>query len=148
MPDCLPGTLIFQSQGAMQGKELYDWSAYQQIQAKQRAEPQQHVDGCGGLQSLVPRQSIPEIVKGRGAYAGKMNYLRSWKTMDGCIHFCCRRATSQCLLRMWGCLQEAHIEKLRGSLDSAGDASLQNGLALSIGALKSIPPYGHREVWS
>ena len=39
-----------------------------------------------------------------------------------------------------------HIEKLRGGLDAAGDASLQNGLSVSIAALKGIPPYGHREV--
>lgn len=39
-----------------------------------------------------------------------------------------------------------HLEKLRGGLDPAGDASLQNGLAMSVATLKSIPPYGHREV--
>ena len=41
--------------------------------------------------------------------------------------------------------QEAHIAKLASNLDSSGDASLQNGLDMSIGALKAIPPYGHRE---
>ncbi len=41
--------------------------------------------------------------------------------------------------------QEAHVAKLSGNLDSAGDASLQNGLDTSINALKAIPPYGHRE---
>ena len=43
------------------------------------------------------------------------------------------------------------MAKLSGNLDSAGDASLQNGLDTSVGALKAIPPYGHREVelhWS
>ena len=37
------------------------------------------------------------------------------------------------------------MAKLSGNLDSSGDASLQNGLDTSIGALKAIPPYGHRE---
>ena len=45
-------------------------------------------------------------------------------------------------------MQEAHVAKLSGNLDSAGDASLQNGLDTSIGALKAIPPYGHREASS
>mmetsp|Transcript_11153 Transcript_11153/g.33448 ORF Transcript_11153/g.33448 Transcript_11153/m.33448 type:complete len:453 (+) Transcript_11153:338-1696(+) len=40
---------------------------------------------------------------------------------------------------------EAHIARLQ-ALDAAGDASLQNGLDLAVAALKSIPPYGHREV--
>jgi transcription initiation factor TFIIH subunit 2 len=35
---------------------------------------------------------------------------------------------------------------LRRSLDTAGDASLQNGLDLAVSSLASIPPYGHREV--
>lgn len=42
--------------------------------------------------------------------------------------------------------QEAHIAKLRSSLDAEGDASLQNALTLCVDSLKSIPPYGHREV--
>ncbi|KAL4856793.1 General transcription factor IIH subunit 2 [Chlorella vulgaris] len=41
---------------------------------------------------------------------------------------------------------EAHIAKLRQNLDTGGDASLQNALDLCVDALKSIPPYGHREV--
>lgn len=41
-------------------------------------------------------------------------------------------------------LQEAHIAKLRGNLDTGGDASLQNALDLAVGSLSSIPPYGHR----
>ncbi|KAI7839973.1 hypothetical protein COHA_006294 [Chlorella ohadii] len=41
---------------------------------------------------------------------------------------------------------EAHIAKLRGNLDTGGDASLQNALDLAVGSLSSIPPYGHREV--
>lgn len=40
---------------------------------------------------------------------------------------------------------EMHIDKLKKSLDTAGAASLQNGLDLAIDSLKSIPPYGHRE---
>ncbi len=43
-------------------------------------------------------------------------------------------------------LQEAHISKLKEGLDAGGDASLQNGLDLAVSALKSVPPYGHREV--
>ncbi len=43
-------------------------------------------------------------------------------------------------------LQEAHIAKLRSSLDAEGDASLQNALTLCVDSLKTIPPYGHREV--
>ena len=42
--------------------------------------------------------------------------------------------------------QEAHISKLKEGLDAGGDASLQNGLDLAVAALKSVPPYGHREV--
>ncbi|KAK9816858.1 hypothetical protein WJX72_006257 [[Myrmecia] bisecta] len=41
---------------------------------------------------------------------------------------------------------EAHISKLRESLDAGGDASLQNALDMAVDALKSVPPYGHREV--
>ncbi|KAK9805068.1 hypothetical protein WJX73_010881 [Symbiochloris irregularis] len=41
---------------------------------------------------------------------------------------------------------EAHIAKLRSSLDAEGDASLQNALTLCVDSLKTIPPYGHREV--
>ena len=44
-----------------------------------------------------------------------------------------------------GAPQEAHIARLQ-ALDAAGDASLQNGLDLAVAGLKSIPPYGHREV--
>jgi len=43
-------------------------------------------------------------------------------------------------------LQEAHIAKLQGALDAGGDASLQNAMNLAIESLRSIPPYGHREV--
>ena len=43
-------------------------------------------------------------------------------------------------------MQEAHIAKLKSSLDADGDASLQNALTLCVDSLKSIPPYGHREV--
>jgi transcription initiation factor TFIIH subunit 2 len=39
-----------------------------------------------------------------------------------------------------------HIARLRASLDTGGDASLQNGLDLAVASLKSVPPYGHREV--
>jgi transcription initiation factor TFIIH subunit 2 len=42
-------------------------------------------------------------------------------------------------------VQEAHIARLQGSLDAAGDASLQNAMNLAIESLKSVPPYGHRE---
>ncbi|DBA94955.1 TPA: hypothetical protein ACH3X1_002481 [Trebouxia sp. C0004] len=41
---------------------------------------------------------------------------------------------------------EAHISKLKEGLDAGGNASLQNGLDLAVSALKSVPPYGHREV--
>ena len=41
--------------------------------------------------------------------------------------------------------QEAHIAKLRAALDCGGDASLMNALEAATDALKSIPPYGHRE---
>ncbi len=51
-----------------------------------------------------------------------------------------------CLLTVSACLQEAHISKLKEGLDAGGDASLQNGLDLAVSALKSVPPYGHREV--
>ena len=43
-------------------------------------------------------------------------------------------------------LQEAHIAKLKDALDAGGDASLQNGLDLAVASLKTVPPYGHREV--
>jgi Ssl1-like len=42
-------------------------------------------------------------------------------------------------------LQEAHIARLR-NMDASGDASLQNGLDAAVATLRSIPPYGHREV--
>ncbi|BDA42827.1 General transcription factor IIH subunit 2 [Coccomyxa sp. Obi] len=41
---------------------------------------------------------------------------------------------------------EAHISKLQGNLDASGDASLQNAMDMAAESLKSIPPYGHREV--
>jgi transcription initiation factor TFIIH subunit 2 len=41
---------------------------------------------------------------------------------------------------------EAHVAALRASLDTSGDASLQNALDLSTAALSAAPPYGHREV--
>lgn len=41
--------------------------------------------------------------------------------------------------------QEAHIARLR-NLEASGDASLQNGLDAAVSTLRSIPPYGHREV--
>ena len=47
---------------------------------------------------------------------------------------------------MRGVRQEAHIAKLRAALDCGGDASLMNALEAATDALKSIPPYGHREV--
>ena len=31
-------------------------------------------------------------------------------------------------------------------MDASGDASLQNGLDAAVATLRSIPPYGHREV--
>lgn len=43
-------------------------------------------------------------------------------------------------------MQEAHIAKLKEALDAGGDASLQNGLDLAVASLKTVPPYGHREV--
>ena len=43
-------------------------------------------------------------------------------------------------------MQEAHVSKLRAALDASGDASLQNGLEMAVDSLKTIPPYGHREV--
>lgn len=42
--------------------------------------------------------------------------------------------------------QEAHVSKLKEGVDAGGDASLQNGLDLAVASLKSVPPYGHREV--
>lgn len=39
-----------------------------------------------------------------------------------------------------------HVSRLRGSLDTSGDASLQNGLDMAVDALAAVPPYGHREV--
>ena len=44
--------------------------------------------------------------------------------------------------------QEAHISKLKEGVDAGGDASLQNGLDMAVASLKSVPPYGHREVRS
>ena len=44
--------------------------------------------------------------------------------------------------------QEAHVSKLKEGVDAGGDASLQNGLDLAVASLKSVPPYGHREVCS
>lgn len=41
---------------------------------------------------------------------------------------------------------EAHIEKLRASLDTGGAASIGNALEMCTSVLKHIPPYGHREV--
>lgn len=46
-----------------------------------------------------------------------------------------------------GALQEFHIGKLRSNLDAGGDASLMNGLDMAVDSLKSIPTYGHREVF-
>lgn len=43
-------------------------------------------------------------------------------------------------------MQETHISKLKEGMDAGGDASLQNGLDLAVSSLKSVPPYGHREV--
>ena len=43
-------------------------------------------------------------------------------------------------------MQEAHIAKLQGAMDAGGDASLQNAMNVAVESLKSIPPYGHREV--
>jgi hypothetical protein len=48
--------------------------------------------------------------------------------------------------RLRVCAQEAHIAKLRSNLEASGDASLQNAMNLAVDSLKSIPPYGHREV--
>ncbi len=53
---------------------------------------------------------------------------------------------AECNLPYLACLQEAHIAKLQGALDAGGDASLQNAMNLAIESLRSIPPYGHREV--
>ena len=58
----------------------------------------------------------------------------------------CLLTVCACLLTVCACLQEAHISKLKEGLDAGGDASLQNGLDLAVSALKSVPPYGHREV--
>mmetsp|Transcript_13699 Transcript_13699/g.29407 ORF Transcript_13699/g.29407 Transcript_13699/m.29407 type:complete len:458 (-) Transcript_13699:231-1604(-) len=42
---------------------------------------------------------------------------------------------------------EAQIKKLgEGNLGASGDASLQNALDLGLNMLKSVPPYGHREM--
>ncbi|KFM22709.1 General transcription factor IIH subunit 2 [Auxenochlorella protothecoides] len=41
---------------------------------------------------------------------------------------------------------EAHIARLKSSLDTGGDASLQNALDLAVGGLRSVPPYAQREV--
>lgn len=41
--------------------------------------------------------------------------------------------------------QEMHIEKLKSSLDTGGDASIANALDVCVDCLKNIPPYGHRE---
>ncbi|KAJ7560332.1 hypothetical protein O6H91_04G124700 [Diphasiastrum complanatum] len=41
---------------------------------------------------------------------------------------------------------EAHIKVLRGNLECAGDASIQNALDLSRSFLCQVPTYGHREV--
>lgn len=43
-------------------------------------------------------------------------------------------------------MQETHISKLKEGMEAGGDASLQNGLDLAVSSLKSVPPYGHREV--
>ena len=42
--------------------------------------------------------------------------------------------------------QEAHIAKLKGELKAVGAASLQNAFMECLRALKTVPPYGHREV--
>ncbi len=41
------------------------------------------------------------------------------------------------------CLQ---IAKLSQAQTASGDASLQNALEMAVQALRSVPPYGHREV--
>ena len=38
------------------------------------------------------------------------------------------------------------MAKLKAQLDAEGSVSLQNALTLCMDALKSVPPYGHREV--
>ena len=38
------------------------------------------------------------------------------------------------------------MAKLKAQLDPEGSVSLQNALTLCMDALKSVPPYGHREV--
>ena len=38
------------------------------------------------------------------------------------------------------------MSKLSGAHDFGGSASLQNALDMAVNALKSVPPYGHREV--
>lgn len=40
---------------------------------------------------------------------------------------------------------DVHIRQLE-SLEVRGDASLQNGIDAAVAALRSVPPYGHREV--
>ena len=45
-------------------------------------------------------------------------------------------------------LQESHVAKLAGGQDFGGAASLQNALDMAVNSLKSVPPYGHREVCS
>ena len=63
-----------------------------------------------------------------------------------CRHACSRSRVALCDVACLSCLQEAHIAKLQGALDAGGDASLQNAMNLAIESLRSIPPYGHREV--
>lgn len=63
-----------------------------------------------------------------------------------CMDACSRSRVAPCDLACPLCLQEAHIAKLQGALDTGGDASLQNAMNLAIESLRSIPPYGHREV--
>eukprot|EP00891_Asterochloris_glomerata_P009977 jgi/Astpho2/9977/e_gw1.00153.17.1_t len=41
---------------------------------------------------------------------------------------------------------ESHVAKLAGGQDFGGPASLQNALDMAVNSLKSVPPYGHREV--
>ena len=40
------------------------------------------------------------------------------------------------------------MAKLAGGQDFGGPASLQNALDMAVNSLKSVPPYGHREVCS
>ena len=40
------------------------------------------------------------------------------------------------------------MAKLAGGQDFGGAASLQNALDMAVNSLKSVPPYGHREVCS